>query len=155
MKKTAGARADISGKGLKIGIVVGRFNDGITQKLLDGAEKTLRAAGVARIDSIWVPGAFEIPLMLRILAERKSYDALIALGAVIRGGTPHFDYVCDGATSGVMQVMLETGIPVAFGVLTTDNVRQALERSGGKHGNKGSEAALVAIEMAMAVKLHG
>src|SRR4026207_1813974 len=98
MKKTAGARADISGKGLKIGIVVGRFNDGITKKLLDGAEKPLRAGGVARIDTVWVPGAFEIPLMLRKLAGRKSYEALIALGAVVRGGTPHFDYVCDGAT---------------------------------------------------------
>lgn len=155
MKKSSGANSSISGKGLKIGIVVGRFNEGITGKLLAGAEKTLRSKGVARVDTVWVPGAFEIPLMLRTLARGKSYDALIALGAVIRGGTPHFDYVCEGATYGTMKVMIETGIPVAFGVLTTDNVRQALERSGGKHGNKGSEAALVALEMARAVTFHG
>src|SRR4026209_2376985 len=100
MKKSSGVRADISGKGHKFGIVVGRFNDGITKKLLAGAEKTLRAKGVARIDTVWVPGAFETPPLLRKLAGRKSYDALIALGAVVRGGTPHFDYVCDGATYG-------------------------------------------------------
>jgi 6,7-dimethyl-8-ribityllumazine synthase len=153
MRKSRGAIESVSGKGLRIGIVVGRFNHGITEKLLKGAERTLREKGVGRIDTVWVPGAFEIPVVLRALARRGGYDAFLALAAVIRGGTPHFDYVCDGATYGVMKVMVETGVPVAFGILTTDNVRQAIERSGGKHGNKGSEAALVAIEMARLVKL--
>jgi 6,7-dimethyl-8-ribityllumazine synthase len=155
MKKSSGVRSDLSGKGLRIGIVAGRFNGAITDKLVRGATAALASKGVTHIETIRVPGAFEIPIMLRKMAARgapKSYDALIALGAVIRGGTPHFDYVCDGATYGVMKVMLETGVPVAFGVLTTDNVRQAIERSGGRRGNKGAEAALVAIEMARLVK---
>jgi 6,7-dimethyl-8-ribityllumazine synthase len=152
MKKNSGVRTDISGKGLSIGIVAGRFNSSITDRLLQSAERTLAAKGVARTETVRVPGAFEIPVMLRALARQGRFDALIALGAVIRGGTPHFDYVCEGATHGIMKVMVETGVPVAFGILTTDNIRQAAERSGGKHGNKGAEAALVAIEMARLVK---
>lgn len=132
-----------------------RFNDGITKKLLEGAERTLRSKNVARMETVWVPGAFEIPLALRSLARGGKFDALIALGAVIRGDTPHFEYVCQGATQGTMQVMLETGVPIAFGVLTTDNVRQAEERVGGKHGHKGEEAALTALEMARMVKMYG
>ncbi len=152
MKKTSGARTDVSGKGLAIGIVAGRFNGAVTDKLLRGAETTLVSKGVLKIETVRVPGAFEIPVMLRALARQGRFDALIALGVIIRGGTPHFGYVCEGATYGVMKVMIETGVPVAFGVLTTDTIRQAIERSGGRHGNKGEEAALVAIEMARLVK---
>ncbi|HSA58423.1 MAG TPA: 6,7-dimethyl-8-ribityllumazine synthase [bacterium] len=152
MKKSSGVRSDISGKGLAIGIVAGRFNGAVTDKLLRAAETVLASKGVAKVETVRVPGAFEIPVMLRKMAARRPFDALIALGAVIRGGTPHFEYVCEGATYGVMKVMLETGVPVAFGVLTTDTIRQAMERSGGRHGNKGAEAALVAIEMARLVK---
>jgi len=153
MQKSAGA-IKISGKGLRIGIVVGRFNDGITKKLLDGAEKTLVSQGVRMSDikTVWVPGAFEIPVMLKALSGRGKFDALIALGAVIRGETPHFDYVCEGATSGILRVSLDAGIPIAFGILTTDNMRQALDRVGGRHGHKGKEAAMVAIEMARLIK---
>jgi 6,7-dimethyl-8-ribityllumazine synthase len=107
------------------------------------------------LETVWVPGAFEIPLALRSLARGGKFDALIALGAVIRGDTPHFDYVCEGATHGTMQVMLDTGVPIAFGVLTTDTLRQAQERTGGRHGNKGIDAALTALEMARMVKMYG
>jgi len=133
---------------------VSRFNSAITQKLLKGAEKTLFEKGVEQknVRTVWVPGAFEIPLVLRKLAKGKRFDALIALGAVIRGETPHFDYVCQGAAYGVMKVSVEEQVPVAFGILTTNNIRQALDRTGGRHGNKGSEAALVAIEMARLMK---
>ena len=108
---------ELDGRGLRIGIAASRFNDHVTRRLFEGVRRGLAGTGVAEADitEVWVPGAFEIPLMLRKLAEGKSYDALIALGAVVRGGTPHFDYVCDGATYGTMKVMLETGIPVAFG----------------------------------------
>lgn len=152
MKKSGGVIEGISGKGLRIGIVASRFNGGITGKLLHGAERTLRSRRVSRIETVWVPGAFEIPLALQALAVTKRFDALIALGAVIRGETPHFDYVAKGATEGVLRVSLDCGIPIAFGVLTTDNIRQAMDRAGGKHGNKGSESALVAIEMAQLLK---
>ena len=154
MKKTSGTIGTVTGKGLRIGIVVSRFNYGITGRLLAGAGKTLREKGVVTggIRTVWVPGAFEIPLALQALAGTKRFDALIALGAVIRGDTPHFDYVAKGATDGVLRVSLDCGIPIAFGVLTTDNIRQAMDRAGGKHGNKGSESALVAIEMAQVLK---
>jgi 6,7-dimethyl-8-ribityllumazine synthase len=154
MKKTAGANPSVSGQGLKIGIVVGRFNQGITAKLLAGAERVLKRQGVSpsNIENVWVPGAFEIPVMLQALARRRKFDAFIALGAVVRGDTPHFEYVCEGATMGIQRVSLDTGVPVAFGLLTTDNMKQALERVGGRHGHKGEEAALVALEMARLVK---
>lgn len=152
MKKTAGIIHTVSGRGLRIGIVVGRFNEEITHQLLEGAVTTLKKKGVKDIHTVWVPGAFEIPLMLQNLARTEKFDSLIALGAVIRGETPHFDYVCQESSRGVMDVSLKEGIPIAFGVLTTDNLEQAVDRVGGRHGNKGSEAALVAIEMARSMK---
>ena len=135
---------------LRLAIVVSRFNHLVSVRLLEGATAELARRGVNDDDVhvAWVPGAFEIPQTARALADTRRYDAIIALGVVIRGGTPHFDYVCRGVTDGVREVMRDTGIPVAFGVLTTDDVEQALERAGGEHGNKGRDAAGVAIEMA-------
>ena len=119
-----------------------------------GAERILLERGVLPKDlvTVWVPGTFEIPIVLQKLAQQKKFDALIALGAVIRGETPHFEYVAGEAARGIMRVSLEEGIPIAFGVLTTNNVKQSLDRAGGRHGNKGEEAALVAIEMATLMK---
>jgi len=136
--------------GLRVAVVVGRFNQLICAKLLEGAvdELVRRGASSDDVDVAWVPGAFEIPQAARALAASGRYDAVIALGAVIRGGTPHFDYVCRGVTDGVREAMRDTGVPVAFGVLTCDDVDQAFARSGGEEGNKGAEAALAAIEMA-------
>ncbi|MGC4378046.1 6,7-dimethyl-8-ribityllumazine synthase [Fictibacillus sp. Mic-4] len=141
---------NLVGTGLKIGIVVGRFNEFITGKLLSGAEDALKRHGVAEedVDVAWVPGAFEIPLIAKKMAESKKYDAVIALGTVIRGSTPHFDYVCNEAAKGIASISLNTGIPVMFGVLTTESIEQAIERAGTKAGNKGWEAAAAAIEMA-------
>lgn len=138
----------------KIGIVVARFNSLITNSLLEGAKNTLEQYNVKKenIDVISVPGAFEIPLTAKMMAKQNRYDAIITLGAVIRGDTPHFDYVCNEVASGVTQVGLETEIPVIFGVITTDNTDQALERAGIKSGNKGAEAAIAAIEMANVIK---
>ena len=135
---------------LRLAIVVSRFNHLVSVRLLEGATAELARRGVNDDDVhvAWVPGAFEIPQAARVLASSGRYDAIAALGVVIRGGTPHFEYVCLGVTDGVREVMRDTGIPVAFGVLTTDDVEQALERAGGEHGNKGRDAALVAIEMA-------
>ena len=139
---------DLQGQGVKVSIVVSRFNSFITDRLLDGALDALRRHGVEEkgITVIRVPGSFEIPLGVRRAAGQK-VDAVIALGALIRGGTPHFDYLSAEVTKGVAQVMLETGIPVSFGVLTTDTVEQAIERAGTKAGNKGAEAAQSALEM--------
>jgi 6,7-dimethyl-8-ribityllumazine synthase len=139
---------DLQGQGARIAIVVSRFNSFITERLLDGALDALRRHGVEEkgISVFKVPGAFEVPLAVRKAAEQK-VDAVIALGALIRGGTPHFDYLSAEVTKGVAQVMLETGVPVSFGVLTTDSVEQAVERAGTKAGNKGAEAAQSAIEM--------
>jgi 6,7-dimethyl-8-ribityllumazine synthase len=139
---------DLQGQGVKVSIVVSRFNSFITDRLLEGALDALRRHGVEEkgITVIRVPGSFEIPLGVRRAAGQK-VDAVIALGALIRGGTPHFDYLSAEVTKGVAQVMLETGIPVAFGVLTTDTVEQAIERAGTKAGNKGAEAAQSALEM--------
>ena len=139
---------DLQGKGVKVAIVVSRFNSFITDRLLEGALDALRRHGVEEkgITVVRVPGSFEIPLGVRRAAGQK-VDAVIALGALIRGGTPHFDYLSAEVTKGVAQVMLETGIPVAFGVLTTDTVEQAIERAGTKAGNKGAEAAQSALEM--------
>ncbi|WP_243298493.1 6,7-dimethyl-8-ribityllumazine synthase [Bacillus litorisediminis] len=142
------------GTGLKIGIVVGRFNDFITSKLLDGALDGLKRLGVEddSVSVAWVPGAFEIPLAAKKMADSKKYDAVITLGTVIRGATPHFDYVSSEVSKGVAKVSLEIGVPVVFGVLTTDTIEQAVERAGTKAGNKGFEAAQTAIEMANLLK---
>lgn len=143
------------GTDLKIGIVVGRFNEFITSNLLDGAINTLKRHGVLEenIDTAWVPGAFEIPLIAQKMAMNNAYDAIITLGTVIRGSTPHFDYVCNEAAKGVSSASLQTGKPVIFGVLTTETIEQAIERAGTKAGNKGAEAAVAAIEMANMVKV--
>ncbi|GAC43673.1 6,7-dimethyl-8-ribityllumazine synthase [Paenibacillus popilliae] len=137
-------------EGLKYGIVVGRFNEFIVSKLLSGALDALKRHGVKdeEISVAWVPGAFEIPLIAQKMAESGKYDAVITLGAVIRGSTPHFDYVCSETAKGVAQVNMKTGVPTVFGVLTTDSIEQAIERAGTKAGNKGWEAAATAIEMA-------
>ncbi|WP_456278461.1 6,7-dimethyl-8-ribityllumazine synthase [Bacillus sp. AK128] len=138
------------GTGLKVGIVVGRFNEFITGKLLGGAQDALKRHGLqeADVDIAWVPGAFEIPLIAKKMADSKKYDAVITLGTVIRGSTPHFDYVCSEVAKGVSATTMQSGIPVIFGVLTTDTIEQAVERAGTKAGNKGWEAAVSAIEMA-------
>ena len=140
---------DLQGKGLKVAIVVSRFNAFITDRLLEGALDALRRHGVEEkdISVMKVPGSFELPLGVR-KAAKKETDAVIALGALIRGGTPHFDFLSAEVTKGIAQVTLDSGIPVAFGVLTTDTVEQAIERAGTKAGNKGFESALSAIEMA-------
>jgi len=136
--------------GLRFGVVVSRFNHLISVRLLEGctAELVRRGARADDLHVAWVPGAFEIPQAARALAASGRYDAIVTLGVIIRGGTPHFDYVCDGVTSGVREVIRDTQVPVAFGVLTTDDVAQALARAGGEVGNKGCEAALAAVEMA-------
>lgn len=135
---------------LKVAIVVARFNEFITSKLLGGAKDALIRHGSkeADIHTIWVPGAFEIPLIAQKVAQSGKYDAIICLGTVIRGSTPHFDYVCAEVSKGVAQTSLKFNIPVAFGVLTTENIEQAIERAGTKAGNKGFDAAITAIEMA-------
>jgi 6,7-dimethyl-8-ribityllumazine synthase len=141
---------NLVGTGLKVGIVVGRFNEFITSKLLGGAEDALRRHGVAddNVDIAWVPGAYEIPLIAKKMAESNNYDAVITLGTVIRGATPHFDYVCSEVSKGVAKVTMDAGIPVIFGVLTTETIEQAIERAGTKAGNKGWDAGVAAIEMA-------
>ncbi|RIU91415.1 6,7-dimethyl-8-ribityllumazine synthase [Oceanobacillus picturae] len=145
---------NLVGTDMKIGIVVGRFNDFITSKLLEGAKDTLMRHGVSEenIDVAWVPGAFEIPLAAMKMAKKEQYDAVITLGTVIRGSTPHFDYVCNEAAKGVGQVAMQTEKPVIFGVLTTETIEQAIERAGTKAGNKGAEAATAAIEMVSLLK---
>lgn len=142
-------------KNEKFAIVVSRFNEFISSKLLSGAVDELVRHGVKEdnITVIWSPGAFEIPVITKKLANSKTYDAIIALGAVIKGSTPHFDYVSAEISKGIASVSLETGVPVIFGVLTTDNIEQAIERAGTKSGNKGADAAKAAIEMANLVKL--
>jgi 6,7-dimethyl-8-ribityllumazine synthase len=147
----------LSAAGLRFGIVVSRFNEFITGKLLAGAEDAIRRHGgdLGQVDVAWVPGAFEIPLAAQRMAASGRYDALICLGAVIRGATPHFDYVAGEAAKGVAQAMMQSGIPIAFGVLTTDAIEQAIERAGTKSGNKGFEAAVSAIEMANLMKALG
>jgi 6,7-dimethyl-8-ribityllumazine synthase len=137
-------------KDLKVGIIAGRFNEFITSKLLGGAVDGLKRHGVNEndIEVAWVPGAFEIPLIAKKMASSDKYDAIICLGAVIRGATPHFDYVSSEVTKGVASVSLDADIPVIFGVLTTDSIEQAIERAGTKAGNKGFDAAVTAIEMA-------
>ena len=145
------------GKGLKFGLVVSRFNEFFTKKLLEGAQDALLRHGVdeADIEVAWTPGSFEVPLIALKLAQTKKYDAVICLAAVIRGGTPHHEYIASEITKGIAKVGLETGMPVIYGVITTDNLEQAIERSGTKAGNKGFEAAASAIEMANLVKSIG
>jgi 6,7-dimethyl-8-ribityllumazine synthase len=137
----------LDARGMRIAIVAGRFNEHITRPLLAGARKVLEQHGADPAPVYWVPGAFEIPLLAKKLVERGDCDAVVCLGAVIRGDTPHFEYVAGECARGVMQVGLETGVPVVFGVLTTDDLDQALARAGGAVGNKGEESALTAIEM--------
>jgi 6,7-dimethyl-8-ribityllumazine synthase len=141
-------------QGLKYGIIVGRFNEFIGGKLLSGAIDGLKRHGAeeSEIEVTWVPGAFEIPLVAKKMANSGKYDAVICLGAVIRGATPHFDYVSNEVTKGVASVSLDSEIPVVFGVLTVDSIEQAIERAGTKAGNKGYEAAVTAIEMANLLK---
>jgi 6,7-dimethyl-8-ribityllumazine synthase len=142
------------GKGLKFGLVVSRFNEFLTKKLLDGAEDALLRHGVNQEDMViaWVPGSFEIPLAAKKLAETKRFDAVICLGAVVRGGTPHFEYIAAEVTKGIAKVGLDAGLPVIFGIITADTLEQAIERAGTKMGNRGFDAAVEAIEMANLVK---
>ena len=139
----------LQGTGRKIGIAISRFNSFISEKLLEGAIDTLVRSGVNTADIVVarVPGAFEIPLIAQKLAKSGKYDAVICLGAVIRGATPHFDYVAGEVAKGTAQVMLDSGVPVLFGVLTTDTIEQAIERAGTKAGNKGADVAMAALEM--------
>ena len=138
------------GHGRRIGVVASRFNEVVTTKLVEAAIETLRSAGVADddVDVAWVPGAFEIPLVARRMATSRSYDAVVCLGAVIRGETSHFELVASEAARGIQEASRDTGVPVVFEVLATDDLRQALDRAGGAHGNKGRDAALSALEMA-------
>ena len=147
-------QGELQAKGLKFAIVVSRFNDFITGKLLDGAVDALVRHGAKDedIDVVKVPGAFEIPLAAKKVAEKGAYHAVICLGTVIRGATPHFDYVAAEVSKGVASASLDTGVPIAFGVLTTDTIEQAVERAGTKSGNKGFDAAVTAIEMAQVFK---
>ena len=152
--KTTTVKGEVSAKGMKFGIVVSRFNDRVTQRLHSAALKCLKTHGAAENDvhSFSCPGSFEIPQVANHLAASGNYDALICLGCVIRGETPHWEYIAAEVTRGVGHVARSTGIPISFGVLTTDTPEQALERSGGKAGNKGWDAALSAIEMANLIR---
>lgn len=145
---------NISGKNFKFAIVVARFNDFITSKLLDGALDALKRHGTPEenISVAWVPGSFEIPLVAKKMASMKKYDAIICLGAVIRGATTHYDYVCNEVSKGIAAVGLQSGVPTIFGIVTTENIQQAIERAGTKSGNKGFDAAISAMEMANLLK---
>lgn len=154
IEMTYTSEGNLVGEGLKIGIVVARFNGLITTRLLDGAKDALKRHGVKEEDVslAFVPGAFELPLVAKKMAMSQKYDAVITLGAVIRGATPHFDYVCNEAAKGIAQASYQSEVPVIFGVLTTETIEQAIERAGTKAGNKGWEAATSAIEMANLLK---
>ena len=145
------------GRDVRIAIVAGRFNEFITSKLVGGALNVLKRNDVSEenIDIAWVPGAFEIPLITKKLANTQKYDAIITLGAVIKGSTPHFDYVCAEVSKGISQISLQSELPVIFGVLTTNNIEEAIERAGTKAGNKGADAAFSAIEMINLIKEIG
>lgn len=145
---------DLIGSGLRVGICISRFNELLSSRLLGGAMDALTRHGVAEgdIDVAWVPGAFEIPLVAKRLAESGSYDVVLALGVIIRGGTPHFEYVASEVSKGVAKVSIDSGVPVMFGVITADTIDQAVERAGTKHGNKGWDAALAGIETAKVLK---
>jgi 6,7-dimethyl-8-ribityllumazine synthase len=148
---------NLLGKGLRFGIVISRFNEFFSQKLLSGAMDALVRHDVAEsdVEVAWTPGSFEIPLVAQKMAESGKYNAVICLGAVIRGGTPHFDYIASEVAKGIANAGLKTGVPIIFGVITTDTLEQAVERSGTKSGNKGFDAAVAAIEMANLVKKLG
>jgi 6,7-dimethyl-8-ribityllumazine synthase len=148
---------NITAEGLRFAIVASRFNEFITAKLLEGALDMLRRHGAAEeaVDVVWVPGAFEIPLAAKKLAASGKYDAVICVGAVIRGATSHYDYVCSEVSKGVAQAGLTTGVPIIFGVVTTENIEQAVERAGTKAGNKGADGAMAAMEMANLLKKIG
>jgi len=150
-------KGDLSAKGLRLAIVVSRFNSFITERLLSGALDALERAGAdeKKIEVVRVPGSFEIPVAAKRLAQTGRYDALICLGCIIRGDTQHFDFISAEVTRGIQLVAVETGVPVAFGVLTTDTLEQAVDRAGAKSGNKGAEAALSAVEMATLLKRAG
>ena len=143
-------KANLVAKGKKFGIIVSRFNEFLSSKLLDGAEDTLSQHGAQgnSVDVVWVPGSFEIPIAAQRMAKSKKYDALICLGAVIRGATPHFEYIANEVAKGVARISLDTGVPCIFGVVTADSLEQAIERAGTKQGNRGRDAAMNAIEMA-------
>ena len=149
MKEVKVLEGMLNAQGLRFGIVVSRFNEFFTSKLLGGALDTLHRHGANEDDITvaWVPGAFELPLVSKKMAESGKYDAIIALGTVIRGSTTHYDYVCNEVSKGIAQVSLATGVPVMFGVITTENIEQAISRAGSKSGNKGYDCALSAIEM--------
>lgn len=148
-------QGNLNGEGIKIGVVVSRFNELITKKLLEGCNDTLVRHGVLEddIDITWVPGGFEIPLATKKMAESGKYNAIICLGCIIQGATPHFKFVAAESTKGIAKISQELNIPIALGILTTDNIEQAIERAGTKLGNKGSEAALSALEMANLLKI--
>ena len=144
----------VAPQGMKVGIIASRFNEIITNKLLGGAVDGLVRHGVeeSNVTAAWVPGAFEIPVIAEKMAASKKYDAIICVGAVIRGSTTHYDYVCNEVSKGISQVSMKTGVPVLFGVITTENIEQAIERAGSKAGNKGYDCALSAIEMVNLIK---
>ncbi len=137
----------LDARGMRMAIVAGRFNDHVTRPLLAGAHDAFEALGLVGVPVAWVPGAFEIPVVARHLASSGAFDAVVCLGAVIRGDTPHFEYVAGECAAGIQRVAVDTGVPVVFGVLTTDDLDQALARAGGEEGNKGAEAARTAVEM--------
>ena len=145
------------GKGLKFGLVISRFNEFITKRLLEGAQDALLRHDVNRddIETAWVPGTFEIPLIAKKLAQTKKYDAVICLGALIRGDTPHFEYIAAEVTKGIAMVALDTGLPIIYGIITADTLEQAIERAGTKEGNRGFQAAVSAIEMVNLVRSIG
>jgi len=145
------------GKGLRFGMVISRFNEFVTRKLLEGAQDALLRHGVEEkdVDVAWVPGSFEIPLAAKKLAETGKYDAVICLGAVIRGATPHWEYIATEVTKGIAKLSLDTGLPVSYGIITADTLEQAIERAGTKAGNKGFDAAVDAIEMVNLLKSIG
>ena len=147
-------QGELQAKGLRFAVIVSRFNDFITSKLLDGAVDALLRHGAKEedIDVVRVPGSFEIPLVAKKMASKGAYNGVICLGTVIRGATPHFDYVAAEVSKGIAQASLETGVPIAFGVITSDTIEQAVERAGSKSGNKGFDAAITAIEMAQVMK---
>ncbi len=149
MSKIKTIEGELTIRGIRFGLAVARFNSFVVESLLDGAVDTLLRHGAAEndLEIIRVPGAYELPLVVQKMANSKKYDAIIALGAVIRGGTPHFEYVAGECTKGLSQVMMQSGLPISFGVLTVDSIEQAIERAGTKAGNKGAEAAMSAVEM--------
>lgn len=150
-------RGGLDATGMRLGIVVGRFNAVVTRRLLDGAVEALVGHGARESDIVvaWVPGSFEIPLAARQLVERREVDGVVCLGAVIRGDTPHFDLVAGGAASGISSVSGATGRPATLGLITAENLEQAMDRAGGRHGNKGAEAALAAVEMVSLLRSLG